>query len=97
MVEAIWNERGLEPIHDQIFPTACPRRENEDGFFFCLMLFCFCVFFVCPPEGGLGSSWLKRALKQRSPTTLIDVVLAVFSDYFSFFWGHRIVDREQSQ
>jgi hypothetical protein len=29
MVETIWNERGLEPIHDQISPTACPRRENE--------------------------------------------------------------------
>jgi hypothetical protein len=27
------------------------------------------LFFVCPPEGGLGSSWLKHALKQRSPTT----------------------------
>jgi hypothetical protein len=25
-------------------------------------------FFVCPPEGGLGSSWLKHASKQRSPT-----------------------------
>jgi hypothetical protein len=31
-------------------------------------------FFVCPPEGGLGSSWLKHALKERSPTTLIGIV-----------------------
>ena len=31
MVETIWNERGLEPTRDQISPTACPRRENEDG------------------------------------------------------------------
>ena len=34
-------------------------------------------FFVCPPEGGLGSSWLKHALKQRPPTTLIGVVRVV--------------------
>ena len=34
-------------------------------------------FLVCPPEGGLGSSWLKHALKQRPPTTLIGVVRAV--------------------
>ena len=34
-------------------------------------------FFVCPSEGGLGSSWLKHALKQRSPTTLIGVVRVV--------------------
>jgi hypothetical protein len=34
-------------------------------------------FFVCPPEGGLGSSWLKHALKQRSPTALKGVVRAV--------------------
>ena len=32
---------------------------------------------VCPPEGGLGSSWLKHALKQRSPTTPIGVVRVV--------------------
>jgi hypothetical protein len=31
-------------------------------------------FFVCPPEGGLGSSWLKHALKQRPSTTLLGVV-----------------------
>ena len=31
-------------------------------------------FFCVPPEGGLGSSWLKHALKQRSPPTLIGVV-----------------------
>jgi hypothetical protein len=35
------------------------------------------VFFSCPPEGGLGSSWLKHASKQRSPTTLIGVVRVV--------------------
>ena len=37
------------------------------------------IIFVCPPEGGLGSSWLKHALKQRPqpPTTLIGVVRAV--------------------
>jgi hypothetical protein len=34
-------------------------------------------FFVCPPEGGLGSSWLKHALKQRPPTTLIGMARAV--------------------
>jgi hypothetical protein len=32
------------------------------------------AIFVCPPEGGLGSSWLKHASKQRSPTTLIGMV-----------------------
>jgi hypothetical protein len=30
-----------------------------------------------PPEGALGSSWLKHALKQRPPTTLIGVVRVV--------------------
>jgi hypothetical protein len=35
------------------------------------------MVFVCPPEGGLGSSWLKHASKQRSPTTLIGVVRVV--------------------
>jgi hypothetical protein len=35
------------------------------------------AFFVCPPEGGLGSSWLKHALKQRSPITLTGLVRAV--------------------
>jgi hypothetical protein len=36
-----------------------------------------CFFFVCPPEGGSGSSWLKHASKQRSPTKLVGVVRAV--------------------
>jgi hypothetical protein len=35
------------------------------------------VFLSAPSEGGLGSSWLKHALKERSPTTLIGVVRAV--------------------
>ena len=37
---------------------------------------CFVLFF-CPPGGGSGSRWLKHASKQRSPTTLVDVVRAV--------------------
>jgi hypothetical protein len=39
--------------------------------------------FVCPPEGGLGSSWLKHASKQRSPTTLIGMDQ----------WGFHCVNR----
>jgi hypothetical protein len=35
------------------------------------------VVFVCPPEGGLGSSWLKHALKQRPPIASVAVVIAV--------------------
>ena len=46
----------------------------EKGTFFCLTRL---LFLVCPPEGGLGSSWLKHASKQRSPTTLIGVVRVV--------------------
>jgi hypothetical protein len=42
-------------------------------------------FFVCPPEGGLGSSWLKHALKQRSPTTLIGVVKAKLRFFKHFY------------
>jgi hypothetical protein len=30
-----------------------------------------------PPEGGLGSSWLKHALKQKPSATLVGVVRAV--------------------
>jgi hypothetical protein len=29
------------------------------------------IFFVCPPEGGLGFSWLKHAPKQRFPIILV--------------------------
>jgi hypothetical protein len=51
---------------------------------FCLKVFGFVCrpsggnfVFACPPEGGLGSIWLKHALKQRSPTILIGVARAV--------------------
>jgi hypothetical protein len=47
----------------------------------------FAFVFVCPPEGGLGSSWLKHALKERSPNTLVGVVYYLLLFFFDFDWA----------